>query len=165
MAKTSVRHARTPHRGDAHNARLTPQGEAFLFSRLPCARGGGLPKARRKGCHARATPTFTTLPPRFARHPPLHREGKGRDNSPLRSAPSRIGLPQKDAIFLWDFHREGKGFRYYNVFSIQFCSSAKPQSNPATIAGGGLYKQKAPESLRGTGFRGSGLQCRITNSR
>ena len=24
MAKTSVRHARTPHRGDAHNARLTP---------------------------------------------------------------------------------------------------------------------------------------------
>ena len=27
----------------------------------------------------------------------------------LRSAPSRIGLPQKDAVFLWDFHREGKG--------------------------------------------------------
>ena len=32
------------------------------------------------------------------------------DNPPasLRSAPSRIGLPQKDAVFLWDFHREGK---------------------------------------------------------
>ena len=30
MAKTSVRHARTPHRGDAHNAWLTPHhGEAF----------------------------------------------------------------------------------------------------------------------------------------
>ena len=36
MAKTSVRRARTPHRGDAHNARPTPHGEAFLFSRLPC---------------------------------------------------------------------------------------------------------------------------------
>ena len=108
MAKTSVRRARTPHRGDAHNARLTPKGKASLFSRLPCARGGGLPKARRKGCRARATPTFTTLPPRSARHPPLHREGKEGDSS-LRSAPSRIGLPQKDAVFLWDFHREGKG--------------------------------------------------------
>ncbi len=26
----------------------------------------------------------------------------------LRSAPSRIGLPQKDAVLLWDNHREGK---------------------------------------------------------
>ena len=108
MAKTSVRRARTPHRGGAHNARFTPQGEAFLFSRLPCARGGGLPKARRKGCRARTSPDLTTLPPRFARHPPLHREGKGRECS-LCSAPSRIGLPQKDAVFLWDFRREGEG--------------------------------------------------------
>ena len=35
MAKTSVRHARTPHRGDAHNARLTPQGEAFTIPPYP----------------------------------------------------------------------------------------------------------------------------------
>ena len=28
--KNSVRRTRTPHRGDAHNARLTPQGEAFF---------------------------------------------------------------------------------------------------------------------------------------
>ena len=63
-----------------------------------------MPKARRKGCRARATPTFTTLLPRSARHPPLHREGKDRDGS-LRSAPSRIGLPQKDAVFLWDIRK------------------------------------------------------------
>ena len=35
-------------------------------------------KSRRKGCPARAIPTVTTLPPRSARHPPLHREGKKR---------------------------------------------------------------------------------------
>ena len=33
-------------------------------------------KSRRKGCRARTSPDLTTLPPRFARHPPLHREGK-----------------------------------------------------------------------------------------
>ena len=32
MAKTSVRRARTPHRGDAHNARLTPPPRGSLFA-------------------------------------------------------------------------------------------------------------------------------------
>ena len=35
MAKTSVRRARTPHRGDAHNARLTPKGKPFERSIMP----------------------------------------------------------------------------------------------------------------------------------
>ena len=42
MAKTSVRHARTPHRGDAHNARLTPpRGSLYDHSSCPpfCIRG------------------------------------------------------------------------------------------------------------------------------
>ena len=59
-------------------------------------------KARRKHCCARVSHAFTTLPPRFARHPPLHREGyekntcspltQGRlwegNRSPLEKAPS-----------------------------------------------------------------------------
>ena len=39
MTKTSVRRARTPHRGDAHNVRLTPQGEAFGSRARALSRG------------------------------------------------------------------------------------------------------------------------------
>ena len=38
MAKASVRCARTPHGGDAHNAQLTPRGKAFIPRPLPLAR-------------------------------------------------------------------------------------------------------------------------------
>ena len=83
--------------GGAHN-------KEFPYYSLPCVRGGGLPKARRRGCFARAVSTVTTLPPRFAGTlpytgrakkrafaRPLHREGKIKERRPhndKRKAPA-----------------------------------------------------------------------------
>ena len=61
MAKTSVRRARTPHRGDAHNARLTP------------LHGGGKEQPRGRGWRAGAyafcccfvIPNFLSVIPNF----------------------------------------------------------------------------------------------------
>ena len=84
--------AHEPHRGEVSKARNPPahyplRGDPSTSLRsvfgMTYEADGRFPpvspaieKSRRRDCRARAALTITTLPPRFARHPPLHREGK-----------------------------------------------------------------------------------------
>ena len=84
--------AHEPHRGEVSKARNPPahyplRGDPSTSlrsvfgmtyeadGRFPPA-SPAIEKSKRRDCRARAALTITTLPPRFARHPPLHREGK-----------------------------------------------------------------------------------------
>ena len=71
-------------------------------------------KSRQKGCPAHAAPTFTTLPPRSARHPPFHREGKGR-----RQKASPATSRKRHSIFAGQ-SQEGRNWR-----AALFCGRVK----------------------------------------
>ena len=92
LQERAVKSAHEPHRGEVSEARNPPahyplRGDPSTSLRsvfgMTYEADGRFPpvspaieKSRRRDCRARAALTITTLPPRFARHPPLHREGK-----------------------------------------------------------------------------------------